>query len=332
MTQKKDYRRFILTIVLLLCLLIIFFLINISTGSVRIPLSHILDRDQVIIRQIRLPRALLSMIIGGALAVSGFLLQTYFRNPIAGPFVLGISSGAKMAVAILLFMSVSFSARLSSLSMVLAAFAGSMAVILFLVLISSHISGIAPLLIAGIMTGYICNAVCDMLVTFFSDNDIINLHNWTRGSFSGADMRSVHISFIIVLACFIIVLALSKPIEALMLSESYAFTMGVNVKRLRILIIIISGILSATAAAFAGPVSFVGVAVPFLASRLLGNTRPLFVIPAAFLTGSLMCLVCDLMARALFSPTELNISTVTSIIGAPVVIIMIIKNKRDQGA
>lgn len=327
--RKKDLSRFIITMILLAVLLGGFFLVTLMTGSVWVPFRELFNSSEPIVHDIRLPRALLSMIIGGALSVSGFLLQTYFKNPIAGPFVLGISSGAKMAVAILLFLSVTFFHGISNLMMIIAAFLGSMLVIFFLAIISRHIDGMAALLIAGIMTGYICNAVCDVLVTFFSDNDIVNLHNWEKGSFSGADMSGVEISFIIVIVCFVVVLCLSKPIEAIMLSESYAFTMGVNVKRLRLCVILISGVLSATAAAFAGPVSFVGVAVPFLSAKLLENTRPLFVIPVCFLLGALMCLVCDLIARTVFAPTELNISTVTAIIGAPVVIFMIITNKHS---
>ena len=328
MTQKKDLRRFVGVMVCLAVLLVVFFFLTLLTGSVKVPFAEIFDRENAIVADIRLPRALLSMIIGGALSVSGFLLQTYFKNPIAGPFVLGISSGAKMVVAILLFMSVYFSFQITSLGMIAAAFIGSMLVIFFLVIIARHIEGMGALLIAGIMTGYICNAVCDVIVTFFSDNDVVNLHNWTKGSFSGADISSVRVSFIIVMVCFVLVLCLSKPIEAIMLSESYAFTMGVNVKRLRFLIIIVSGVLSATAAAFAGPISFVGVAVPFLSTKLLKNTKPLFVIPVCFILGAFVCLVCDLIARTVFAPTELNISTVTAIIGAPVVIFMMITNRK----
>lgn len=328
MTQKKDLRRFVGVTVCLAVLLVVFFFVTLLTGSVKVPFAEIFERENAIVADIRLPRALLSMIIGGALSVSGFLLQTYFKNPIAGPFVLGISSGAKMVVAILLFMSVYFSFQITSFGMIAAAFIGSMLVIFFLVIIARHIDGMGALLIAGIMTGYICNAVCDVLVTFFSDNDIVNLHNWTKGSFSGADISSVRVSFIIVMICFVLVLCLSKPIEAIMLSESYAFTMGVNVKRLRLFIIIVSGVLSATAAAFAGPISFVGVAVPFLSTKLLKNTKPLYVIPVCFILGAFVCLVCDLIARTVFAPTELNISTVTAIIGAPVVIFMIITNRK----
>ena len=328
MTQKKDLSKFLRTIIILAALLVVFFFVTLLTGSVSVSFSDLSDASNAIVHEIRLPRALLSMIIGGALSVSGFLLQTYFKNPIAGPFVLGISSGAKMLVAILLYLSVCFSVPVTSFGMIAAAFIGSMVVIFFLVIISRHIEGMSALLIAGIMTGYICNAICDLLVTFFSDNDVVNLHNWTKGSFSGADIGSVRVSFLIVIICFVLVMCLSKPIEAVMLSESYAFTMGVNVKRLRLFIIIISGILSATAAAFAGPISFVGVAVPFLSSKLLKNTKPLFVIPTCFALGALVCLICDLIARTVFAPTELNISTVTAIIGAPVVIFMIITNRR----
>ncbi|MQN00912.1 MAG: iron ABC transporter permease [Lachnospiraceae bacterium] len=328
MSQKKDLKIFIRTIAGILILLLVFFILALTTGSVKIPLSEVFSPGNSIVYEIRLPRALLSMIIGGALSVSGFLLQTYFKNPIAGPFVLGISSGAKMLVAILLLTSVVYDFSITSLGMIGAAFIGSMLVIFFLVIIAKHIDGMGALLVAGVMTGYICNAVCDVLVTFFSDNDVVNLRNWSKGSFSGADISSVRISFVIVFVCFLVVLCLSKPIEAIMLSESYAFTMGVNVKRLRLFIVVISGILSATAAAFAGPISFVGVAVPFLSTKLLKNTKPLYVIPTCFALGALVCLVCDLVARTVFAPTELNISTVTAILGAPVVIFMIVTNRR----
>lgn len=328
MTQKKDLKTFVRTIIILAVLLMVFFFVTLMTGTVSVSFSDLFNSSNAVVFDIRLPRALLSMIIGGALSVSGFLLQTYFKNPIAGPFVLGISSGAKMMVAILLYFSVCYSLPISSFGMIASAFIGSMLVIFFLIIISRHIDVMAALLVSGIMTGYICNAVCDVLVTFFADNDVVNLRNWTKGSFSGADISSVKISFVIVIVCFILVMCLSKPIEAVMLSESYAFTMGVNVKRLRLFIIIVSGILSATAAAFAGPISFVGVAVPFLSAKLLKNTKPLFVIPICFVLGAFVCLICDLIARTVFAPMELNISTVTAIIGAPVVIFMIITNRR----
>ena len=298
--------------------------LNINTGSVRIPVARILrilflrqgeENEVSIIWKIRMPRILLAAELGGALALSGFLLQTFFGNPIAGPFVLGISSGAKMCVALVMIVFLGRFGAVSSWTLVLAAFAGAMLSTALILLVARKVQHMAALLVAGIMNGYICSAVTEFLVTFAEDSDIVNLHGWSQGSFSGADWGSALTAALITGTAFLLVFLLAKPISAYQMGEAYAR-------------ILLSGILSACVAAFAGPVSFVGIAVPFLVKQALGTSKPLAVIPACFLGGAVFCLACDLIARMAFSPTELNISTVTSVIGAPVVIFMLIRRHR----
>ena len=312
-------------------------ILNINTGSVRIPVERILKilllrqgeaREVSIIWKIRMPRILQAAILGGALALSGFLLQTFFSNPIAGPFVLGISSGAKMCVAIVMIVLIGKFGAASSWALILAAFAGAMMSTAFILLVSRAVNHMAALLVAGIMIGYICSAVTEFLVTFAEDSDIVNLHGWSQGSFSGADWSGTGTAALLVGAAFICVFLLAKPIGAYQMGEEYAQSMGVNIKRFRRELILLSGLLSACVTAFAGPISFVGIAVPFLVKRALGTSKPLVVIPAAFMGGAVFCMVSDLIARMAFSPTELNISTVTSVLGAPVVIFMLIRRRR----
>ena len=312
---------------------------NINTGNVhirvadilRILLTHEGETAQVnIIWKIRLPRILMAAILGGALSLSGFLLQTFFDNPIAGPFVLGISSGAKMTVALAMIFCMKASRMLSSYLLIAAAFVGAMLSVGFILLFSRRIKGMSTLLVAGIMVGYICSAVTDFVVTFAADSDIVNLHNWSKGSFSGMSWSNVGVAAVVVGITFCAVFLLSKPLSAYQLGESYAQSMGVNIKAFRVALIVLSSVLSATVTAFAGPISFVGIAVPFLMKQSLNSAKPLVVIPASFLGGGVFCMFCDLIARTAFSPTELNISTVTSMFGAPVVIFMMLRKRRRE--
>jgi iron complex transport system permease protein len=285
-----------------------------------------------IIWQIRLPRALAAAILGGALALSGYLLQTFFHNPIAGPFILGISSGARLAVALMMVLFAGVSLRISSATMILAAFAGAMLSMGVVLLMARVVDRMAMLIVGGVMIGYICSAVTDFLVTFADDADIVNLHDWSRGSFSGISWGNVSVMSVVVFAAVICIFLLAKPMNAYQLGEAYAQNMGVNVHRFRVLLVLLSSVLSACVTAFAGPVSFVGIAVPHLMKQLFRTARPIVLIPACFLGGAVFCLFCDLLARTLFAPTELGISTVTAVFGAPVVIaILLHKNSGKRG-
>ena len=307
--------------------------LNINTGNVHILVPKILRilflkegaaTEYNIIWKIRLPRILMAALLGGALSLSGFLLQTFFSNPIAGPFVLGISSGAKMVVALTMIVYLKYIGRFSSYTLILAAFIGSLISTGFILLMSKKVQHMASLLVGGIMIGYICSAITDFVVTFADDSDIVNLHGWSQGSFSGMSWSNIRVAAVVVGLAVLFTFFLSKPISAYQLGEAYAQSMGVNIKTFRVILILLSSILSACVTAFAGPISFVGIAVPFLARKAFGTSKPIVVIPGTFFMGAVFCMICDLIARMALAPVELNISTVTSILGAPIVIYMMI--------
>lgn len=336
-TRNKARFRYTVVFVLLAVLFGIIVILNINSGSIYIPVKDILsiifrkegtEVNYNIIWSIRLPRIFLAAILGGALSLAGFLLQTFFANPIAGPYILGISSGAKMVVALTMIVIIERFGQVSSLEMIIAAFIGSMLSITFVLLLSKRIKNMSVLLVGGIMISYICSAITDFIVTFANDSDIVNLHGWSLGSFSGANWDNLKIAVIIIMLTFVLTFMLSKPIGAYQLGEAYAQSMGVNIRVFRIALIVLSSILSACVTAFAGPISFVGIAVPHLIKKGLNTAKPLVVIPATFLGGAVFCMFCDLIARTAFAPTELNISTVTSIFGAPVVIAMMLKRSK----
>jgi iron complex transport system permease protein len=185
------------------------------------------------------------------------------------------------------------------------------------------------LIVAGVMVGYICSALTDFLITFASDANIVNLRNWSQGSFSGISWADVVTITAVVVPVAAATFALSKPMTAYQLGERYAQSVGVNVKAFRVALITLSSLLAACVTAFAGPISFVGIAVPHIVKRLLGTSRPLVVVPASFLGGAIFCLICDLIARTALAPTEVSISAVTALFGAPVVIAILLGRKRQ---
>lgn len=324
---------------LLIMLLLLSLIWSICSGSVSVPIMEFLQELRepklrgmawTIIWEIRLPRALAALILGGALALSGYLLQTFFHNPIAGPFVLGISSGSKLLVAVVMVGFLEWNITINSGMLVAAAFAGALLSMLFVLLVARKMEQMAMLIVGGVMIGYICSAITDFVVTFASDADIVNLHNWSRGSFSGMTWENVAVMAGVTFVSAAAVFLLSKPIGAYQMGETYAKSMGVNVAHLRFFMVILSSILSGCVAAFAGPVSFVGIAVPHLIRWLFADTRPLVLIPGCFLGGSVFCLFSDWLARTVFAPTELSISTVTAVFGAPVVIFVMMRKHRKS--
>ena len=311
---------------------------NICIGSVSIPLKEVLSIlgegsgssvSAGIVLEIRLPRALAAAILGGGLALSGYLLQTFFHNPIAGPFILGISSGAKLVVALVMVYLLERAMQASSLLLIAAAFAGAMISMGFVLLMSKVLSHMATLIVSGVMIGYICTAITDFVVTFADDSDIVNLHNWSQGSFSGISWDNVAVMTVVIFLTSACVFLMSKSISAYQLGEAYAQNMGLNIKLFRALLVLLSSLLSACVTAFAGPVSFVGIAVPQIVKNLFHTSRPLLMIPASFLGGAAFCMFCDLLARTLFAPTELSISTVTAVFGAPVVIVILLRTRKE---
>ncbi|MCM1567905.1 MAG: iron ABC transporter permease [Roseburia sp.] len=355
--MRQTQRRFLATLVILIVLLSWGLVLNINLGSVPIPSGDIFrmvwdavrygvmnlitggayteqleavmgaSTQSKILFSIRMPRMLLAAVLGGALAVSGFLLQTFFRNPIAGPFVLGISSGAKLIVGITLVFGAQYMGKISSAALILAAFAGSLLVVSAVLLFSQRVHNMSMLLVVGIMIGYICSAATDFCIAFAKEHDIANLAGWSMGSFSGANWGNVVFSAWICIPGLAAAWLLSKPIGAYALGEGYARSLGVNVKLFRVVLILLSSLLSACVTAFAGPISFVGIAVPHITKTMLKTSRPTVVIPVTYLSGAVFCIYCDLIARTLFSPTELAIGTVTAAFGAPVVMVMMVKRR-----
>lgn len=334
--EKNSYRRYFIVAAILLALFLLLVVLNISLGSVPIPIRDTLkillgdgnnETYQSILWKIRLPRMMADIILGGALALAGYLLQTFFNNPIAGPYVLGISSGAKLTVACLMVAVLGRHGSISSAALILTAFLGALCSMGFVLLVSQRVERASMLIVAGVMIGYICSAVTDFIVTFADDASIVNLHNWSRGSFSGASWEDVQVMAAVVFLAALTIFFMAKPISAYQLGEEYAQNMGLNIRAFRALLVVLSSILAACVTAFAGPISFVGIAVPHLIKALLKTAKPLVVIPACFLGGAIFCLACDLIARVVFAPTEVSISSVTAVFGAPVVIAIMVRRR-----
>ncbi len=339
--MKRDRRlRYGIAFTVLAILLIILLTVNIKYGSVDMTVKDIMEvfagKGDItvsrIIMDIRLPRVMAALILGGALSVSGYLLQTFFGNPIAGPFVLGISSGAKLTVSVAMIVFLGQGMAVSSATLIISAFVGAMLSMGFILLVSGRVKKMSMLVICGVMIGYICSAITDFIVTFADDSNIVNLHNWSMGSFSGISWENVKTMSIVIFITLACTFMMSKPISAYLLGETYAKNMGVNIKRFRILLILLSSILSAVVTAFAGPISFVGIAVPHLIKRMFKTAKPIIIIPACFLGGAAFCMFCDLIARTVFAPTEMSISSITAIFGAPVVIKMMVNRQEDKNA
>ena len=324
--ERGSNRKFNGIIVLLGLMILGMLLMNICIGSVRIPLREVIavfrggavdpvNRD--IVLQLRFPRALAAMLLGGGLALSGYLLQTYFHNPIAGPYILMVVLAGNLRA-------------FTSVTLIAAAFLGAMMAMGLVLLVARVVHNMAVLVVAGVMIGYICSAITEIVVTFAADSDIVNLHNWSRGSFSGITWNNVLALTVITVLCVIAAVIMAKSINAYQMGEQYASSVGINVKVFRVLLVLVSSLLSATVTAFAGPVSFVGIAVPHLIRTVLHTADPKKIIPGCLLGGGLFCLVCDFLARTMLSPTEMNISTVTAIFGAPVVIAMLLRRQKER--
>ena len=337
-SEQKRRNRTILVLIALAAALAVAFFLNVCIGSVSIPLSQAIgsltgnlqgSQEYQILWQIRMPRIVACMMLGGALALSGFMLQTFFNNPIASPFILGISSGAKFALCLVMVIVMGAHQTVLPWMTITAAFAGSLFAMAFVMLVSRYIKSTSLLIVGGVMIGYMFSAATDFLIAFADDSGVANLYTWALGSFSGTSWSDVAVMSTIVLLGALATFLISKPMGAFQLGEDYARSMGVNIKLFRLTLIVLSSLLAACVTAYAGPVSFVGIAVPHIVKSLLGSSKPIRVIPASFLGGAVFCLVCDLIARSLFAPTELTLSAVTAVFGAPVVI-WVLAHKRGM--
>ena len=281
-----------------------------------------------ILWKIRIPRAIAAILGGAYLAVSGLLLQVYFRNPIVGPFILGISSGATLMVSFVMLTTLTVGMTvLSPFMTTLAAFAGAYGVMLIVLAVAARVKSGVTLLIVGLMMGYLCHAVTSVLTALAEKEKIKGFVLWQLGSFSGFKWSEIYV----LLACGGLVLALiymlAKPLNAFLLGEQYASSMGVDIKRFRLLILLCACALAGMITSVAGPVAFVGLAVPHMARLLFGTSDNRILVPAACLTGALVTSCCDLVARMLLAPVELPLSAITAFFGAPVVISLLIKRR-----
>ncbi len=334
----KKHVRYAGGFVVLAVLMAVMLYWNVNTGSVHLSLKRIAQLlrfgndgslEGNILWKIRLSRMLGTVVLGGGLSIAGFLLQTFFKNPIAGPFVLGISSGSRLFVGFFMLATAPIAmGNFSPYAIFIAAFAGALLSMALVLAVSSRVQNLAMLLVIGMMIGYICDAGTNFMITFAESNQLRNFTIWSMGSFSGITWPTLAATAVITLPTVAVVFFLSKPLEAYLLGENYAKSMGVNIRNFRLALIILSSVLAACVVAFAGPISFVGIAVPHITRLLFKTSRPMVLIPATFLTGGVFCLLCDLIARTAFAPVELSISTVTSVLGAPVVIWLMIKRRK----
>lgn len=338
--EKKRIIRYGAAFISLAVLFVIILVASINTGSVHISVMEIINillkrtgeeaAAYSIIWKIRLPRLLMAAVLGGALALSGYLMQTFFRNPIAGPYVLGISSGAKMVLAVV---TIIWSGHIASMPVslnVLTSFAGSMLCMLFVLFFAGKVKSMATLLVVGVMIGNICSAVTDFMINFANEAQIVNLTHWSLGTFSGASWTNLKAATVLILITFILTFLTAKPMSAYQLGEDYAKSMGINIKIFRIILITLASMLSACVTAFAGPIAFVGIAVPHITKLLFGTAKPIVMILAVTMCGSIFCMACDLIARTALAPSELSIGTVTSVIGAPIVIWLMVGRKHER--
>ena len=317
--------------------LIILFVINVGTGSVNVPffetcmiiVKHVTGTIHgAIIWKIRMPRIFSAMFCGGYLAVAGLLLQVFFRNPIVGPYILGISSGASMMVGLVMLAGFGMGVMgIHPFILSITAFCGASLVMVIIVTMASRIKNIITLLIIGLMIGYLCNAVTSILIAFAEKEQVKGFVLWQMGSFSGFTWQELELIVFAGIPLLAGAYLMSKPLNAFLLGEDYAKTMGVNIKIFRCLIVTVSSALSGLVTAFAGPVAFIGLAVPHMARLMFRTSNNRVIIPASILTGAIVTVACDLVARTMFSPVELPLSAITSFFGAPVIIILLFRRR-----
>ncbi len=342
---KKQYWILCATLVVAIVAL---FISNLIYGAVDIPLRSVIDilfgggdveRPSWvhIVRESRLPQAYTALLAGGALAVSGLMLQTLFRNPLAGPDILGISNGANLGVAIVMLMlggtaqfvvgDIEFGGYIV---IVMAAIIGAMAVLGLILWFSARVNSNTMLLIVGIMVGYIVSSFISVLNYQASSDKVHAFVMWGMGDFSGVSMSKLpyFVSFVVV--GLVGSMLLIKPLNALLLGESYAANLGVRIKATRMMILVCTGLLTASATAFCGPISFIGLAVPHIARMMLRRSNHQQLVPATILLGAIMALLCNLLTILPFSNQVFPLNAVTPLLGAPVIIYVILNRKNIQ--
>lgn len=329
---------FTILIIALLCC----FFVNISLGSVSIPLKDIFNSLmnsadnaswQYIIQNHRLPKAITAILVGSGLGISGLLMQTLFRNPLAGPFVLGISSGASLGVALIILGSgicggVLSTFLVSKWSVVIAASLGSFLVLLAVLTVSSKVRDTMAILIIGLMFGSITAAVVSVLSYFSTAEQLQQYIFWGFGSLGNLSWSELGIFFIIYALGLILSISAIKDLNTLLLGENYAQSLGINIKKSRLIIIIATSLLAGTITAFAGPIAFIGLAIPHMTRQIFQTSNHKILLPAIILFGSIIMLICDTIAQLPMSDYILPINAITSLIGAPVVIWLLVRKQK----
>lgn len=333
MNTKYTYTFVILIVILLLC-----FLTNISLGSASIPTNEVFNSlfgisENYIIQNYRLPKAITAILVGSGLGISGLLMQTLFRNPLAGPFVLGISSGASLGVAIVilgsgLFGGVFATLLISKWSIVIAASLGSFLVLLAVLLISSKVRDTMAILIIGLMFGSITAAVVSVLSYFSSAEQLQQYIFWGFGSLGNLSWNEVFIFFCIYSFGIVLTISSIKALNTYLLGENYAKSLGLNIKQSRLIIILATSLLAGTITAFAGPIAFIGLAIPHMTRQLFNTSNHKILVPAVFLFGAIVMLICDSIAQLPTSDYTLPINAITSLIGAPVVVWLLVRKRK----
>lgn len=336
-------KRALIRMVGLLLLLFVVMLSDLLIGSAKIPFKEMLkiltggeskETWEHIVLIIRMPRVITALLIGSGLSLAGLMMQTLFRNPLAGPFVLGISSGASLGVALLMMASVWAGTGTMLLAgqggMVLASILGSALVMLLVILVSLRVTDSVSILIIGIMFGSVTGAMVSIL-EYFSDPDTVHSFLvWTFGSISGVDWSELAVMAPLVLIGIMAVFLLQKPLNAWLLGENQARAIGMAVQRNRLIVILVTSLLAGTITAYAGPIAFIGIAVPHLARMMVKSADHRIVAPVTAITGSILLLICDLISQLPASGQVLPINSVTAIFGAPVVIWVIVRSRRGQ--
>ncbi|WP_034059420.1 FecCD family ABC transporter permease [Lacinutrix jangbogonensis] len=322
----------------LLLLLILCFFANISLGSVSVPFKSIFESligtaDNYIIQNYRLPKAFTAILVGSGLGISGLLMQTLFRNPLAGPFVLGISSGASLGVALIILGAGIFGGLFSTLliskwSIVIAASLGSFLVLLAVLIVSSRVRDTMAILIIGLMFGSITAAIVSVLSYFSSAEQLQQYIFWGFGSLGNLSWNELGIFFIIYSFGIVMSIISIKGLNTLLLGENYAKSLGLNIKKSRLIIIIATSLLAGTITAFAGPIAFIGLAIPHITRQVFNTSNHKVLLPAVFLIGAIVMLVCDSIAQLPTSDYTLPINAITSLIGAPVVIWLLVRKRK----
>ncbi len=327
----------ILGIVLIICVLA-----NLSLGSATIPLKDVIaslvgsevskSSWSYIIVDYRLPKAITAIIAGSGLAVSGLLMQTLFRNPLAGPFVLGISSGASLGVALYILGGTALGLSTSILSgkwgLIMAASMGSFLVLLLVISVASRIKDTMALLIIGLMVGSLTSAIVSILAYFSKAEELQRFVFWSFGSLGDLSWSGV----VILSVCFFTGISLTilclKSLDSFLLGDSYAKTIGIRFSRSRLLIILATSLLAGSITAFTGPIAFIGLAVPHLIRQVITTSRHIILVPAVLLGGAILMLICDTIAQVPFSEYTLPINAISAMVGAPVVIWLLVRKKK----